>query len=67
MSLIVPRFSSQILREAAAEFTGVMILVIFGTGVICQAVLSSNSAVAPAPKGVSALTWNLCNILLIVM
>jgi aquaglyceroporin related protein len=41
------------LREAAAEFTGVMILTIFGTGVVCQVVLSSNPAVAPSPKGVS--------------
>ncbi|KAJ3731506.1 aquaporin-like protein [Lentinula guzmanii] len=35
----------------AAEFTGVMILIIFGTGVVSQVVLSSNPAVAPTPKG----------------
>jgi len=41
----------QIIREAAAEFTGVMILIIFGTGVDCQVVLSSVTAVAPSQKG----------------
>ncbi|KAJ3978615.1 putative aquaporin 4 [Lentinula detonsa] len=41
----------QIIREIAAEFTGVMILIIFGTGVVSQVVLSSNPAVAPTPKG----------------
>lgn len=30
-----------------------MILIIFGTGVDCQVVLSANPAVAPSPKGVS--------------
>lgn len=40
------------LREPAAEFTGVMLLIIFGTGVDCQVVLSSNPSVAPSPKGV---------------
>ncbi|PFH53456.1 hypothetical protein AMATHDRAFT_73290 [Amanita thiersii Skay4041] len=41
----------QIIREAAAEFLGVMILIIFGDGVVCQVVLSSNPNVAPTPKG----------------
>ncbi|KAJ7099682.1 putative aquaporin 4 [Mycena epipterygia] len=41
----------QVIREAAAEFAGVMILVIFGTGVDCQVVLSSVTAVAPSQKG----------------
>ncbi|KIK66866.1 hypothetical protein GYMLUDRAFT_239088 [Collybiopsis luxurians FD-317 M1] len=41
----------QIIREIAAEFAGVMILVIFGTGAISQAVLSSNAAVTSSPKG----------------
>ncbi|KAF8236126.1 aquaporin [Tricholoma matsutake] len=41
----------QLLREAAAEFAGVMILIIFGTGVVCQTVLGSNPAVSPTPKG----------------
>ncbi|KAJ7481632.1 putative aquaporin 4 [Mycena latifolia] len=41
----------QLIREAAAEFTGVMILIIFGTGVVCQVVLSSITAVAPSQKG----------------
>ena len=47
------------LREAAAEFAGVMILTIFGIGVLCQVVLSSNPGVAPTPKGVSTLTREL--------
>jgi len=39
------------MREGIAEFLGVMILVIFGTGVDLQVVLSSKTSVAPAPKG----------------
>ncbi|KAF7329878.1 hypothetical protein MKEN_00251500 [Mycena kentingensis (nom. inval.)] len=41
----------QVIREAAAEFTGVAILIIFGTGVVCQVVLSGIPAVAPSAKG----------------
>ena len=43
------------LREPAAEFLGVMILIIFGNGVDCQVVLSANTTVASSPKGVSLL------------
>lgn len=39
------------LHEYAAEFFGVMILVIFGNGVNCQAVLSSNPNASSSPKG----------------
>ncbi|CAE6530310.1 unnamed protein product [Rhizoctonia solani] len=39
------------IREPAAEFLGTMILVIFGTGVNCQVVLSGNPAVSASPKG----------------
>ncbi|KAL0579421.1 hypothetical protein V5O48_002592 [Marasmius crinis-equi] len=39
------------IREAAAEFAGVMLLVIFGSGVNCQVGLSSNTGVASSPKG----------------
>lgn len=39
------------IREPAAEFFGVMIIIIFGTGVDCQVVLSGNSAVASSSKG----------------
>ncbi|KAF5341434.1 hypothetical protein D9758_014749 [Tetrapyrgos nigripes] len=39
------------LREPAAEFAGVMILVIFGAGVGCQVNLSANTGVASSPKG----------------
>ncbi|PCH39901.1 aquaporin [Wolfiporia cocos MD-104 SS10] len=41
----------ELLRDAAAEFLGTMVLVIFGNGVDCQAVLSSNTAVASSAKG----------------
>ncbi|KAK0475624.1 major intrinsic protein superfamily membrane channel protein [Armillaria luteobubalina] len=41
----------EILREPAAEFAGTMLLVIFGTGVNCQAGLSANPGVASSPKG----------------
>jgi glycerol uptake facilitator-like aquaporin len=44
------------LREAAAEFTGVLMIVIFGTGVLCQVVLSSNAGVSATSKGVSTST-----------
>ncbi|RDB19033.1 hypothetical protein Hypma_014345 [Hypsizygus marmoreus] len=39
------------IREAAAEFLGVAILIIFGAGVDCQVVLSSNTGVSATPKG----------------
>ncbi|KAG7095778.1 hypothetical protein E1B28_006482 [Marasmius oreades] len=39
------------IREAAAEFTAVMLLVIFGSGVNCQVGLSSNTNVSASPKG----------------
>ncbi|KAI6129768.1 major intrinsic protein superfamily membrane channel protein [Pisolithus croceorrhizus] len=39
------------IRESAAEFLGTMILIIFGCGGNCQAVLSSNTAVSATPKG----------------
>ncbi|KAG5651793.1 hypothetical protein H0H81_007379 [Sphagnurus paluster] len=41
----------QMLREPMAEFTGVMLLIIFGTGVDCQVVLSTNPDVASSHKG----------------
>lgn len=44
---------SDMFREYMAEFTGVAILIIFGTGVDCQVVLSSVTGVASSQKGVS--------------
>ncbi|THU82913.1 aquaporin [Dendrothele bispora CBS 962.96] len=41
----------QIVREYVAEFTGVMIVVIFGDGVVCQRVLSTYAGVSPTPYG----------------
>jgi len=40
-----------VIREPVAEFLGVCILVIFGTGVDCQVVLSTNPRVSASPKG----------------
>ncbi|KAK7690298.1 hypothetical protein QCA50_006955 [Cerrena zonata] len=39
------------IREPAAEFFGVMILIIFGNGVDCQVVLGSNTSISATPKG----------------
>ncbi|KAJ7596779.1 putative aquaporin 4 [Mycena floridula] len=41
----------QMLREPAAEFTGVMLLILFGAGVDCQVVLSSIPTVASFQRG----------------
>ncbi|KAH9474742.1 Aquaglycerol porin AQY3 [Psilocybe cubensis] len=41
----------QFIREPMAEFFGVALFVIFGTGVDCQVVLSTNKGVAASPKG----------------
>lgn len=43
---------SQIIREAAAEFLGVMIMIIFGNGVVCQISLSADTKISPSAKGV---------------
>ncbi|KIO29675.1 hypothetical protein M407DRAFT_70284, partial [Tulasnella calospora MUT 4182] len=40
-----------LLREPAAEFIGTLILVLLGTAVDCQVVLSTNPQVASSPKG----------------
>ena len=50
-----PLLPSEYIKEPAAEFFGVMILIIFGNGVDCQTVLSKNTAVASAPLGVSTI------------
>ncbi|KDQ19717.1 hypothetical protein BOTBODRAFT_27139 [Botryobasidium botryosum FD-172 SS1] len=39
------------IREPASEFLGAMVLIIFGTGVDCQVVLSGNPGVASSSKG----------------
>lgn len=40
------------LKEPFAEFLGTALIIIFGTGVVCQVVLSGNTGVASGPKGV---------------
>ncbi|KAK0498802.1 putative aquaporin 6 [Armillaria luteobubalina] len=50
------------IREPAAEFIGVAILVMFGSGASCQAVTSTNADVAPSQQGSYfsiALGWGL--------
>ncbi|KAH8980765.1 aquaporin [Lactarius hatsudake] len=39
------------IREPAAEMLGTMILIMFGTGAICQVVLGGSTKVVSAPKG----------------
>jgi aquaglyceroporin related protein len=41
----------EIMREPMAEFAGVAVFLIIGTGVDCQVVLSTNSAIASSQKG----------------
>ncbi|TFK28497.1 putative aquaporin 4, partial [Coprinopsis marcescibilis] len=41
----------QMMREPVAEFLGVAMLVMFGNGVNCQVVLSTNPGVASSPQG----------------
>jgi len=43
-------------REAAAEFLGTFVLIVFGTGVVAQTVLSGNAA--GSPLGIH-LAWGL--------
>ena len=52
----VNAISSQMLRQAAAEFAGVMFIVIFGCGAISQVNLSTDTLVSPSPRGVSIST-----------
>ena len=47
---------SQFMREPMAEFAGVAVFLVIGTGVDCQVTLSTNSAIASSPKGVSRVS-----------
>lgn len=44
-------FTSEVLREPAAEMLGTMMLVLFGNGVQCQVVLGGNTNVSASEKG----------------
>ena len=55
-----------IIREPAAEFLGTMVLIMFGTAVDCQVVLSSNTSIASSPKGVRTPFCELCDLLLTI-
>lgn len=53
---LASHFFSEYIAEPAAEFTGVMLIVIFGNGGGCQATLSTNAGVSNVPKGVRCST-----------
>ena len=53
--LIIDNFS-EVIREPMAEFAGVAVFVMIGTGADCSVVLSTNTAVASSPKGVSRVS-----------
>ena len=44
------------MREFTAEFAGVAVFVLIGTGVDCQVVLSTNTDIASSQKGVSRIS-----------
>jgi glycerol uptake facilitator-like aquaporin len=44
------------MREYVAEFAGVAVFVIMGTGGDCQVVLSTDPAISSSPKGVSRVS-----------
>ena len=44
------------MREPMAEFAGIAVFLIIGIGVDCQVVLSTNTAIASSPKGVSRVS-----------
>ena len=44
------------MREPMAEFAGVAVFLIIGTGVDCQVVLSTDPAIASSQKGVSRVS-----------
>jgi len=47
------------IREAAAEFTGVALIIIFGNGADCQVILSMNNGVTASPRGVGEVVRSL--------
>ena len=47
---------SEIMREPMAEFAGVAVFLIIGTGVDCQVVLSTDPAIASSQRGVSRVS-----------
>ena len=44
------------MREPMAEFAGVAVFLMIGTGVDCQVMLSTDSAIASSPRGVSRVS-----------
>ena len=47
---------SEIMREPMAEFAGVAVFLVIGTGVDCQVVLSTDTAIASSERGVSRVS-----------
>ena len=53
------------MREPMAEFAGVAVFLIIGTGVDCQVALSTNTAIASSQKGVSRVSrkrWHVLSL-----
>lgn len=50
------------MREPVAEFAGVALFIMIGTGGDCQVVLSTDPAVAATPKGVGRVSLRLGGI-----
>ena len=44
------------MREYVAEFAGVAVFLVIGTGVDCQVVLSTDTAIASSERGVSRVS-----------
>ena len=56
------------MREPMAEFAGVAVFLIIGTGVDCQVVLSTDPAIASSQKGVSRASrekWHVLSLFFI--
>ena len=51
------------MREPMAEFAGVAVFVLIGTGTDCQVVLSTDTAIASSPKGVSGVSREMWHVL----
>ena len=51
------------MREPMAEFAGVAVFLVIGTGADCQVVLSTDPAIASSPKGVSRVSREMCYVL----
>ena len=51
------------MREPMAEFAGVAVFLVIGTGVDCQVVLSTNTDIASSQRGVSRVSCEMWHVL----